>query len=375
MKNNKKFKVLILTTVMAPYRVDLFNQLGKSKDIDLTVCFEQIKDAGRNSKWYKKDFKHFKSIVLKKANKSLNFIKCDFLKMIDCSYDCVIFYEYSTITALLSIIKCKMRNIKYFINCDGSINTKDNFKKYIKKFCVSNATACLANGESAKEYFLRYNAKDSRIYMHKFTSFFEFEILKKTLSSEEKRKLKAKLGINHDFIYLSIGSFIYRKGFDLLLKAVNEFHSDKNVGFIVIGGGDKKLEYLNYISENKISNIEFIDFMDKDKIIEYYDAADIFVFPTREDIWGLVITEAMSRGLPIISTNMCASAVELVDDKNGSIVPSDDYELLKQALERFSKCSYSKIEQMGINSLKKVNLYSIENLAKSHIDVIKRVCK
>ena len=51
-------------------------------------------------------------------------------------------------------------------------------------------------------------------------------------------------------------------------------------------------------------------------------AADVFVMPTREDIWGLVINEAMAYGLPVVSTDKCIAALELVKNgRNGYIIP------------------------------------------------------
>lgn len=66
-------KVLILTTIMAPYRVNLFNEIGKF--CDLTVCFEQQHDLTRNHCWYEEKTSNFQVIKLSKWNKSLNTIK------------------------------------------------------------------------------------------------------------------------------------------------------------------------------------------------------------------------------------------------------------------------------------------------------------
>lgn len=74
-------EILILTTIAAPYRVNLFNEIGKK--INLTVCFEQMHDAVRNESWYDKNFTNFKGFFLRKANKSLFSIKVDFLKYLN----------------------------------------------------------------------------------------------------------------------------------------------------------------------------------------------------------------------------------------------------------------------------------------------------
>ena len=82
-----------------------------------------------------------------------------------------------------------------------------------------------------------------------------------------------------------------------------------------------KKEYINYISEHQLTNVFFFDFMNKELLFKYYQISDLFVLPTREDIWGLVINEAMANGLPIITTDKCVAGKELIND-NGYIISS-----------------------------------------------------
>ena len=126
-------KVFILTTITAPYRVNLFDELGKK--CDLMVCFEQKRDlVERNSEWYNNQYKNFKCITLKNWNKSLKRIKFDvFSYMKEFNPDIVIAYEYSTITALLLMSLCIIKKIPYLINCDGAIPSNNIIKKIIKK--------------------------------------------------------------------------------------------------------------------------------------------------------------------------------------------------------------------------------------------------
>ena len=72
--------------------------------------------------------------------------------------------------------------------------------------------------------------------------------------------------------------------------------------------------------------------------------------PTREDIWGLVINEAMAYGLPIITTDNCLAGLELIkNEENGYIIPVNNTELLAQ---------YAKLQLIIVMR----RLYKIEGL-------------
>lgn len=91
------------------------------------------------------------------------------------------------------------------------------------------------------------------------------------------------------------------------------------------------------------------------------------MLPTREDIWGLVINEAMACGLPVISTDMCLGAIELLDTE--CIVPVDDVSSLKEKIEKFMANEVLREEQ-GNRNLTYIQQYTYENVIQSHIDSI-----
>ena len=104
---------------------------------------------------------------------------------------------------------------------------------------------------------------------------------------------------------------------------------------------------------------------DSPDLANAYAAADLFVLPTREDIWGLVINEAMAYGLPVITTDRCVAGLELVEEGvNGSIVPVEDAAALAGKMKELLS---SDLEKMGTASLKKIRAYTIENMAKAHV--------
>ena len=91
------------------------------------------------------------------------------------------------------------------------------------------------------------------------------------------------------------------------------------------------------------------------------------MLPTKSDAWGLVINEAMAQGLPIITTDRCVAGVELVENGiNGYIVPVDDNAALEEAVIRTLSEDYIA---MGKASLEKIRPYTIENMARVHMDI------
>jgi glycosyltransferase involved in cell wall biosynthesis len=98
-------------------------------------------------------------------------------------------------------------------------------------------------------------------------------------------------------------------------------------------------------------------------------AADLFVLPTRFDIWGLVINEAMACGLPIVTTDQCLAGVELVNAENGRIVPIDDVGALEAACIEFID-NPTVTERATQSSLETIKDHTIENMAAVHAEIL-----
>ena len=180
---------------------------------------------------------------------------------------------------------------------------------------------------------------------------------------------KEILNIEYKNCCLYVGQMIYRKGIDILLEVAKCF--DGNTGFVLVGGAPTE-DYLGTTNDHKLTNVKFIDFLGKQDINMYYKAADIFVLPTREDIWGLVINEAMAFGLPIITTNKCIAGLELVkDDVNGYIIPSEDVNELKRKVG-FMFEDKKRLVQFGKQSRNIAEKYTIESMSAAHMEILKK---
>lgn len=364
-------KILFLTNAPSPYRVDFFNELGKL--VDLTVLYESPILYTRNPNWFNYEAKTFKAIYLKKIKICSRFIVCtDIIKKIKSqNFDAIIIGGYSTLTGMIAIEYLRINNIPFALNCDGGmIKEEDKCKYMLKKHFISSAAAWLSPANITDEYLYHYGAKRSKIYRYPFTSLKLKDIRFDIVNDEEKKVIRKQLHMKETKIIVSVGQFIYRKGFDVLLKAAVNMNTD--VGIYIIGGNVID-EYLRLRNQFNLENIHFVEFQEKEALNQYYNAADLFVLPTREDIWGLVINEAMAHGLPVITTDKCISGLELIEDnKNGFIVPTNNTQILNNKINIILKNEEMRIK-MGRNNIKKIKTYTIEKMAERHVEIIKEI--
>ena len=367
-------KVLFLANIPSPYRVDFFNELGKL--CELTVTYEGQTAIDRNSAWGHAESLHYEEVYLKGIRTgSDNFLCPGVISVIRRGWDRIIVGGYSTPTSMLAIEYMRLFRIKFCIQADGGFIKNDTGMKYrIKRHFISAGTWWLSTGRVTTDYLVHYGADRERCYEYPFTSVCNKDLLLNSTLKERinidaeadgnfissKREQKKLLGIKEERMILSVGRFSfntwYRKGYDVLLKAAeglrasNKANEDASIGIYIVGDEPTE-EFLNWKERENLSNVHFIGFKGKEELSQYYRAADLFVLMTREDVWGLVINEAMAMGLPIITTNMCGAGLELVrKNENGFIIPVNDAEALVEKI-RFFMDHPEKMEKFGKRSL------------------------
>lgn len=363
-------KLLYITTVPTPYKVAFFEELGKL--CDLTVFFENKEVSYREKGWMITEFHNFHAYFLKGINvkdKKISFEVCRFINAK--KYDKIIVSVYSTITQMIGQEYMRKQKIDYVISSDGGMIKEDSKLAYIiKKHFIESASAWLSTGKVTTEYLTHYGADPARVFVYPFTSISEKDVLVRADTQLKKTEFRTQLGIKYESMVVSVGQFIHRKGFDVLIQAGSKL---KNTGIYIIGGSPTN-EYLDLCKKCGADNIHFVKFKNRDELSVYYRASDCFVLPTREDIWGLVVNEAMAYGLPVITTNKCVAGLEMIDDgENGRIVSADSIDDLYCAMKSMiDKLSISR-EMMSEACLRKAREYTFENMAQKHIEILNRI--
>jgi len=358
--------VLFLTNFASPYRVHFFDELGKYMDVTVLYSDRVENIRHRNADWFEKGEGGFQEVQLTGiASVGEENLCLDVLPWLKKKYDVIVIGGYSSPTAVLAMAYLRLRRIPFYMEVDGGLIRQDSkLKHFVKKSLVCMADRWLSTGYHTTRYLVHYGAKEEKVQSYPFSSLYESDILETVLSGEEKKALRQELGIEEKHMVLAIGQFIHRKGFDVLLQAAQSVSGD--VGIYIVGG-EATAEYLKLRQELGVSNVHFLGFQKKERLAEFYKAADLFVLPTREDIWGLVINEAMAYGLSVITTDRCVAGLDLVENGvNGYIVPVGDAQTLA---EKINTALNSDLNAMGKASLSRIGGYTIENMAKVHMDI------
>ena len=361
-------KILYLTTYASPYKVEFLDELGKYADITVLFSDRMEDQSHRSSDWFVQVKGRFHPVQLQKSLMQTQGRRLclDVMPWLRKPWDDIIIAGYSCPTAAIAELWLKMKKLPFYMEVDGGLIREDSPLQYrIKRTLVRTASAWLSSGDYTTDYLVHYGADRSRVHTYPFTSLWEKDILKAAPTQQEKAVLRKRLSMEEKKIVLYVGRFTEAKGMDALLQAAPALDADTGVYFV---GGEPEEKHLQFCREHGLSHVHFVGFQKKESLKNYYLAADLMVLPTKSDVWGLVINEAMSLGLPVITTDRCVAGMELIQDGiNGYIVPVGDGEKLRQAIHAVLRADYGA---MGRNALETIRPYSIENMAKIHMDIL-----
>lgn len=358
-------KVLFLTNVPSPYRVDFFNEIGK--EVELTVLFERDNAKCRNKDWMSHNFKNFKYHFLKGIKYGNDgIISFQVKKFLKEKYDIVCLGNYHTITSVIAGKYCIKRGIPYCLSVDGIFQheQENKYKLKLKKQLFSHAEFFVTTGKYSVDVITHYGGKNC--YIYPFSSIHDKDVLNQPISIDEKKNLKNKLGLSGRTI-LFVGQVIPRKGIDILFKVYHQLNDCE----LVMVGGTLNEEYENLRNELNLE-IKVIPFLNSIELAEYYLASDVLVLPTREDQWGLVVNEALAKGLPVISTNYCLACYEMLKN-NGKMVDVEDINSYVKEINLLFNMSDEAYHELQENAITVAKKYTIEKMSQRHIEIFKDV--
>lgn len=204
------------------------------------------------------------------------------------------------------------------------------------EYAYNNADKLMAVSQSLK-YKIWEHFKKEAIVIH--------NMIGEEFLSIQRKETNSKI-----IKYVSTGSLIYRKGYDVLIQAfalASDMLPEWNL--TIIGEGSEREKLQNMIDNNNLSNrILLVGKKNKAEIMEILASSSVFVLPSRAENFSVAVLEALSAGLPVIATT-CGGIKECINDKNGILVPVEDVPELSKALfsisniiEKYDNCKIAE---------------------------------
>lgn len=195
-------------------------------------------------------------------------------------------------------------------------------------YFLSRSDAVMACGKRAKAYLETLGIASSKIIIapHAVLPTSPAQSATTTVEPFQDRMRKR---------LLFVGQLIPRKGIDILLAA---FSSVEDAELWIVGDGE--LEGAVVEAAQGDSNIRYLGHLPKDEVMGLYPQIDILVVPSRYEVWGLVVDEALRFGRPVIATDQVGATDDLIEEGvTGEIVPAGDVAALAAAIQRV--CAWS----------------------------------
>jgi len=376
-------KLVIITEIIAPYRIPVFNALALRREIDLHVIFLSENDPTlRQWQVYKDEIKFQYEVLpswrrrLGKYNVLINRGMLSALNRI--LPDAVLCGGYNYLASWEAAYWARAHRIPLLLWSESTALDRRRghlLVEFTKARFLGLCRAFVVPGKSSLRYLTDLGIAKERV----FTAPNAVDTDLFSSLAEEARRCDTQVRVRHSLplrYFLYIGRLVRIKGVFELMEAYAQLRAKvrSEVGLVFVGDGVDRAELMEYASRVAPGTIQFPGFVHRERLPEFYALADAFIFPTLSDPWGLVVNEAMSCGLPVILTNVAGCMPDLVQDRwNGYVVKPADPSQLAAAMLRLASDSGLRRE-MGARSRERIEANSPQQWTEGLVKAMKFVC-
>lgn len=278
----------------------------------------------------------------------------------------VIFSNSFGMWTLLALLSKPLGGWKVVIAYEGSSpgvdyrNSPARLK--LRQAMVKMADACITNSHAGRDYLLEFlDASPKAVFLQ------PYEVPAAHMVTESALVPTPK----HRPCFIFVGSVKPRKGLQFLLQSCAKLAEQgiNNYTVWIIGGGEQRADLETFCTEHGLrEQVQWLGQVDYSQLGNYFKKADVFVLPTLEDTWGMVVLEAMVLGKPILCSQN-AGASELIEEgKNGYCFDPEHPEELAGQMQEFMP-DPELAKTMGQQSLAVMSKYTPAAAADFMVEV------
>ena len=195
-----------------------------------------------------------------------------------------------------------------------------------------------------------------------------------------KPELKEKSKDRNSIVVLFVGRLVEDKGVLELIEAAKNIKSHRrNIEFWFVGRGPLE-RYLRRLKG--LLPIKYLGYIDNKFLPKIYQKADILVLPSKRELFGIVLIEAMSCSLPAIASNLVGSREIITHGYDGFLIQSNPHlnkaAFIKELTEyilQLAENSDLRLKMGQRGRQKAEQLYDVKIVAKKWLEVLKKVSK
>lgn len=305
--------LLIISNIPTPYRIPLFNTIherlsAQGKQVQFVFAAES--HAFRKWKIDIADFK-FNYQYLSKNNTNTNektkfYYQGLFLILRQLKPSVVVVPGFSVATAIAVIGKLFF-NYKLVV-WSGTTNNPNRKISWVKlmyrKLTTPFVNEYIVYGTAAQTYIEQLDNKAAT------------KTITKSYNTVAVNKFNnPSLNTNYNPCQLLyVGNFTKGKQVHRLIEIALQLQTlGTNFNLTLIGSGETFTEIQTSITQHNLHNcVTLIPHLQKDELIQYYHASQVFLFPSQYDVWGLVVNEAMAAGLCVFASTKAGATQDLI---------------------------------------------------------------
>jgi len=182
---------------------------------------------------------------------------------------------------------------------------------------------------------------------------------------EFNKGTRKELGLSEeDFILVSVGRVVKRKGYDYALQAISMLKHIDSLRYMIIGRGPELKNLQQLAKKLDIEEkVIFKGYVEEEEKFQYLAAADVYLLSSLHEGFGICLMEAMSVGLPIISTDNGGQMDFLREEENALLIKAEKPGEIAQAVQRLldSKPLCEKMGRINTGDVKKYYIGKIAN--------------
>lgn len=347
---------VIFTYIPSPYRTIVFDELFKLHPDALQVVY--MSKGDEKFRWNSISLKHdhiFWSDNSTSSNRLL--MGSAIWKYLNQLNPKAVITCGFTIPMLWVMLWAFVKGKKRIVNTDAWVKIEEPYSwlhKLIRRWIYPSAHAVIPVSQKGKQMFESYGVKEDRIFISHYA-----------IDNDRSRDVWESSKPYH---LMFSGQMIDRKMpfffCDVASALKKEF---PQLRVLILGDGVLKDAFIDRLQRDQI-DFHYPGFVQPDELPKYYGAAQLFLFPTLSDSWGVVANDAMAAGTPVITCSNAGCSHELVlDEVCGWVRPL----IVDEWLSVLKKCLvdnayYTQIRQ---GAMQKVQDYHPKNAA----DQLKKV--